>query len=815
MKINLEGKLKLHEIEVEGFKIFNTPERISLDSKIVLFLGPIGTGKTSILEAIGYAIYGTTRDVLERRIKTDDLINDFRDTLKVTLTLKDDNGNILKIVRYRTRSKKTSKLKVYLNSKPLNIMEKELEKLLGLNFDDFSRQIYVKGDLLREIVSGTPVKRSLALDKLLGIDFLEDFYNSLSPRRIRLQIEELSSKISFYEVDLDESIEEIEQKLKELEEERNHLLQKAKELEENLNTLKQLWEEMSNKKRIYSELLKRKETLELLLNKLKSPDIEKYSIISLEVELESLKPKLKPLLTSLLYEEKINLVDKISINNPSESLKIFSEIRNILAKSIESLEEELLTIKDEISKYKSSKYTLHEKYLELREKINELKLYEEKYKTLLVKYGSSIDITKKIREIKEKLKEIDKEISNVSARRTLIKNLIEQLRKNRKTKCPVCGKELLYEQDLKHLIDELGKISKKEIKNILKEKDKLEKTLQNLEDIKIKLDQLEKKIYDLKIFKSEFENIQVELERLDNLIMEGEEQEHNLESKIENIQEMLSRIEKILKILEVIAKRQEIGNIVTELESIKRQLKNFEDLPEKISIVDKKIRENEIERIKVKHELQFIENEVSRLKSRLQKVKKIRENKKEYLEKIEKLKELYNTITAIRKAIREIQTKIRKESLVKIRDEMNNVFRKIYVHPDYDALNIKIITPPGEQSKSIYEIYARRSIDKAWIPVHVKLSDGQKSVIAYSLLGAFFQVAKHRIGFMIIDEPLLNVDEECKKAWMEAMISLRQLGQLIIASQDRSLLEIRKLYPQTIAYMFSHGGIEGPKIRRL
>ena len=324
-----------------------------------------------------------------------------------------------------------------------------------------------------------------------------------------------------------------------------------------------------------------------------------------------------------------------------------------------------------------------------------------------------------------------------------------------------------------------------------------------------------KKIYDLKIFKSEFENIQVELERLDNLIMEGEEQEHNLESKIENIQEMLSRIEKILKILEVIAKRQEIGNIVTELESIKRQLKNFEDLPEKISIVDKKIRENEIERIKVKHELQFIENEVSRLKSRLQKVKKIRENKKEYLEKIEKLKELYNTITAIRKAIREIQTKIRKESLVKIRDEMNNVFRKIYVHPDYDALNIKIITPPGEQSKSIYEIYARRSIDKAWIPVHVKLSDGQKSVIAYSLLGAFFQVAKHRIGFMIIDEPLLNVDEECKKAWMEAMISLRQLGQLIIASQDRSLLEIRKLYPQTIAYMFSHGGIEGPKIRRL
>ncbi|HDI31693.1 MAG TPA: SMC family ATPase, partial [Thermofilum sp.] len=96
--------LVLREIKVRGFKAFKDEVWFKIDKPIFILTGPIGSGKSSILDAIEYGLYGRTKDVRRRIIKREDLINDFSNKLQVSLILKEDKLGSIKITREYSRN---------------------------------------------------------------------------------------------------------------------------------------------------------------------------------------------------------------------------------------------------------------------------------------------------------------------------------------------------------------------------------------------------------------------------------------------------------------------------------------------------------------------------------------------------------------------------------------------------------------------------------------------------------------------------------------------------------------------------------------
>ena len=131
----MRRELRLKEVEIEGFRSFTLKTKVDMDYDIVLLLGGVGSGKSSLMDSIAYALFGTTYDVRERKsIRIDDLINDFADEAYVRLKLKDERGNDYEIIRRRRREGRT-RAELLVNGKPITASyreaEERIQELLG------------------------------------------------------------------------------------------------------------------------------------------------------------------------------------------------------------------------------------------------------------------------------------------------------------------------------------------------------------------------------------------------------------------------------------------------------------------------------------------------------------------------------------------------------------------------------------------------------------------------------------------------------------------------------------------------------------
>jgi DNA repair exonuclease SbcCD ATPase subunit len=113
-------------------------------AKRTIIFGPNGSGKTSVLQAIPWAIYGKL-PILSGTVYTreDALVNDFLagSSAEVTLTFSDD------VTISRTRRKQSSTTR---GDNPLNLFlpvddaQVAVENLVGLNLDEFFGGISIR-----------------------------------------------------------------------------------------------------------------------------------------------------------------------------------------------------------------------------------------------------------------------------------------------------------------------------------------------------------------------------------------------------------------------------------------------------------------------------------------------------------------------------------------------------------------------------------------------------------------------------------------------------------------------------------------------
>ncbi|MDD4009016.1 MAG: SMC family ATPase, partial [Fermentimonas sp.] len=329
------------ELTIEG--LYSYQRRQTIDFRNLtgagLFgiFGSVGSGKSSILEAITYAIYGKTdklnisgdnRYYNMMNLKSNELFIDF-----VFETGKDQTA-YRAIVRGKRNSKRFEEVKTLdhtayrkVDNEWVPIEVGELENVIGLNYVNFKRTIIIPQGQFQEFLQLGNKDRTTMMKELFNLQKFEFYYKVVSldnknndkKNNINGQLQQLGAidpeQVSIFGqqlLDLDKNIKELNIKIAGLQKE-----------EEKLRSFKEL-------------IIKRDEAGELLNNLVKQEpefahlknNIERYElcVMSFKHLLDSLKD----------YRYKVQLRSN-QIESDNKNLSSHNEIIEKLEKSLEEL----------------------------------------------------------------------------------------------------------------------------------------------------------------------------------------------------------------------------------------------------------------------------------------------------------------------------------------------------------------------------------------------------------------------------------------------------------------------------------------------
>lgn len=212
--------------------------------------GDNGAGKTSIIDAITWALWGKSR-LRSKSTTDDDLITQGEQTAEVAFDFLAGDGQVYRVERKRTKPKKSSgsgqsELKLFhragdefkdISGSVMSETGEQIKKLLHLDYDTFINSAYLKQGEADHFTELRPNERKEVLANILGLDIYDSLaanaktkaseaasYRKLLAERIKLEMEKLQQR-----PELEKSLDTTSQKLTES---RKSLNQKQLRLDE-------------------------------------------------------------------------------------------------------------------------------------------------------------------------------------------------------------------------------------------------------------------------------------------------------------------------------------------------------------------------------------------------------------------------------------------------------------------------------------------------------------------------------------------------------------------------------------------------------
>ncbi len=254
------------ELELEGFTSFRSRQNLDF-SNLDLFAitGPTGAGKTSLLDAITFALYGHVAR-FGKDAKASELASQGKDNLKVSFRFS-VRGVEYRVTRTWRQRPKTEESKVLLEGLNNGEWEKletkdrgvsdRIKQILGMDFDTFTRVILLPQGKFDEFIKGNKAKRREILRDLAGFEIFEKMRKQANEKATLFKKEcevlerqqadlQLPSEVEFSEKERE--LTTLEQQLPILNEEvlkAQKALEQAEELFKNISRLASLEVELN------------------------------------------------------------------------------------------------------------------------------------------------------------------------------------------------------------------------------------------------------------------------------------------------------------------------------------------------------------------------------------------------------------------------------------------------------------------------------------------------------------------------------------------------------------------------------------------
>ncbi|WP_457640767.1 AAA family ATPase [Persephonella sp.] len=622
----------LKKLYLENFLAHTQTEIDFAEKGITVFIGENGAGKSSILEAISYALYGRSE-----KGNLADLIHWGRNEAKVELEFQNGDSvyKIERIISLKGKRAVSSGI-IYKKEKGRFIhyyqknISKETPKITGITPKTFYSSILIKQGDIERLLELKPKDRAKLFEEILDMTLYQIISDAAAEKRRALEseIKILSSHIP----EINKIKEERELYLKEkdiLEQKKKDILIEKEKIEKEIKKLKESYEKLHGEKEKILKLKHRLEILEEKKRNLEKSLREKESLLKDILEKEKEIKKLKPFIERYKIVEKLLEVfsqlerekDKLKLLNEKlkeikEKEKVIEDL-NRLAQEYEEKENKLKELNErlrEISKLKGELSTLEERVDILKKKLSdtmknavdiatELTNYKKIYRIL---QQNPLGINQLIRNNSEDIEKLEEELKDIVKKKAEIEIEGKELRKKKEKidhlegKCPTCERPLdnhSKEEILNEIEDRLKELREK-YKLLKNKEEELSKRLQQEKIIKEKLQEFNEFFKKHKEAEGEILKINSKIFVLNNKL----KNESSLEKDKNEIEKFLTENrEKYLQFKEAKSYLSKV-NVENIKKEINRLEKNIELYSEKLEGKNREELKKEYEILKEKSE---------------------------------------------------------------------------------------------------------------------------------------------------------------------------------------------------------------------
>lgn len=644
----------IEDVKLENF-ISHEQSDIMFETGINIIVGHNGAGKSSIIDAIRFALFSE-----KRGSKMEELIKKGRNNASVQMKFKVDSYEY-EIFRGMTLGKygkinRNSWLKRdgVIVAETFEGVSNAVKDIIKVSKDLFLNSIFVKQGEMDSLISEDAYKRKELFSKIIGIDIL-----SKSAEKLRDIINEVVIDSKKYESssqflkDVEEKIVEMnsskeriqaeivsfEQKSAEYKKRESEAYSATMAMNEKVTRLKSFIEERTKKEAEIKKYEERLKSLSEKISQTSSMDFEKKEIeenplfkfgneineyFILEARFDSLSFEIKSLKKQIESYEN----DEKTLNSLRPKFDRFNEIKAM----IENLEGQNRENEKARGSYEHLSTTLEE----LRARVKALQNAEEALKPLILEVFMSetideITVSTLLKEVRERSSSVKSKMEGIKANVGNINKTREELRKNRamlegQNQCPICGTPLTEEHSRKiqEEYDEKDLELVKEIESISSMKKELQKQEIEISDkitslekpqisqyikVKYQLDEENKRITEVE------KNIQELKERYEAYIRNKEEIENFKKSlgDLEKYANEFSAISLSVKRIDISALRERLTDQESEHFNIERKI---EDLLQKIGFSPDKNSQTRVRELNKRHEeLRLLQEETLKMKA--------------------------------------------------------------------------------------------------------------------------------------------------------------------------------------------------------
>ncbi|MEM2974335.1 MAG: AAA family ATPase [Candidatus Micrarchaeia archaeon] len=687
-----------------------------------IIIGRMGGGKSSVIDAICFALFGTCPAIQHRRLKVGDYIRNRPDSAKEAevILVFEHKGEEYSIKRSIKKTGVTEG-EVRKNGRQIEGPQSAkvtefIEGLFDVDYELFTRAIYSEQNKIDYFLTLPRGERKRQIDELLGLNRFEEIRKNVITTVGRLKMMYDDKKMFLKSFDIEKTKFEIFSTMDELrllDEKLAHIKVKLDEIVRKRKELKSVFDEIESARIKHSKLNERiaglKHSIEIFGKELKEKKFGKE-------EYEKLKRDIECLITRK---------QELQINSDKYDREI-----NILSKKIGELERLETELKEKISK----KMKLEELTRELDIKILEDE-YQEKEKIKELILQEIADNKAIFMDLEKAIMELDREI----------------------VKCPICDSDI--NEDRRRLLREqkieMIKSVKKNLESLKSRQTETEKEIKILKD-KLRITQeAHSQIKEFGGIEDQLNKIEKEKEEMDSKLEGMKSEKKRLLNELEQILEEYNSLTKYFERMnELKIKQEKYLQFKMELEVLEKEMLSLNFNEEIWKITRDNLEEAMLEETRINGEInsisqrkRFESDKLDDRKRRLKEMEIYEQEIKNYEKAIERLQLFSN-------AIIETQQVLREELVAAVNEALTEVWGILYPYSDYPFVKI-------QPSESDYDLVFR--LGEGWISVDGIASGGERALACLALKVAFAMVLTPNLSWLILDEPTHNLDEEAVK----------------------------------------------------